>query len=53
MMLHHLGEQAAAQRIEDSLIEVYRRGLVRTADLGGSSSTDAFADGICETIARS
>jgi isocitrate dehydrogenase (NAD+) len=50
MMLHHIGEQAAAQRIEDALIEVYRRGEVRTADLGGSAGTDAFADAICRTL---
>jgi isocitrate dehydrogenase (NAD+) len=50
MMLHHIGEQAAAQRIEEGLVEVYRRGTVRTADLGGSSSTDAFAEAICELL---
>jgi isocitrate dehydrogenase (NAD+) len=50
MMLHHVGEQAAAQRIEDALIEVYRRGEVRTADLGGSAGTDAFADAVCRLL---
>ena len=50
MMLHHLGEQAAAQRIEDSLIQVYRRGEARTADLGGKASTDTFTDALCKTI---
>jgi isocitrate dehydrogenase (NAD+) len=50
MMLHHIGEQAAAQRIEDALIEVYRRREVRTADQGGSASTDAFADAVCKLL---
>jgi isocitrate dehydrogenase (NAD+) len=50
MMLHHIGEQAAAQRIEDALIEVYRRGEVRTPDLGGSAGTDTFADAICRLV---
>ncbi len=50
MMLHHIGEQAAAQRIEDALVEVYRRGEIRTADLGGTASTEAFADAICKTL---
>jgi isocitrate dehydrogenase (NAD+) len=50
MMLHHIGEQAAAQRIEDALVEVYRQGTTRTADLGGSATTDAFADAICKAI---
>jgi isocitrate dehydrogenase (NAD+) len=51
MMLHHVGEQAAAIRIEEALIGVYRAGAVRTADLGGTSSTDAFADAICVALA--
>jgi isocitrate dehydrogenase (NAD+) len=50
MMLHHIGEQAAAQRIEDALVDVYRTGTVRTADLGGGASTDAFADAVCQRV---
>jgi isocitrate dehydrogenase (NAD+) len=51
MMLHHIGEQAAGERIEAALLEVYRRGQWRTADLGGSTSTDAFADAVCKALA--
>ena len=50
MMLHHLGEQAAGERIEAALLEVYRRGESRTADLGGTTSTDAFAEAVCKAI---
>jgi isocitrate dehydrogenase (NAD+) len=50
MMLHHIGEEAAGTRIEDALLEVYRRGESRTADLGGTTSTDAFADAVCKAI---
>lgn len=50
MMLHHIGEQAAAERIETALLEVYRRGESRTADLGGTTSTDAFAEAVCKAI---
>ena len=50
MMLHHMGLPSAAQRIEDALVEVYRRGAVRTADLGGGASTDEFADAICALL---
>jgi len=50
MMLHHIGEQAAATRIEDALLDVYRRGAARTADLGGTTSTDAFAEAVCKAI---
>jgi isocitrate dehydrogenase (NAD+) len=51
MMLHHIGEQAAAHRIEEALVDVYRRGAVRTADLGGTASTDAFADAVGHALA--
>jgi len=50
MMLHHLGEQAAGERIEAALLEVYRRGESRTADLGGTTSTDAFAEAVCKAL---
>ncbi len=50
MMLHHIGEQAAAQRIEDALIEVYRRREIRTPDLGGTATTETFADAIAKEL---
>ena len=50
MMLHHIGEQAAAERIEAALLDVYRRGVARTADLGGTTSTDAFAEAVCAAL---
>ncbi|MDP9003080.1 MAG: isocitrate/isopropylmalate family dehydrogenase, partial [Myxococcota bacterium] len=40
MLLHHVGEQAAAVRIEEALFGVYREGRIHTADLGGSATTD-------------
>jgi isocitrate dehydrogenase (NAD+) len=51
MMLNHMGLQAAAQNIETALIDVYRRGEVRTPDLGGGASTDQFADAVCKSLA--
>jgi isocitrate dehydrogenase (NAD+) len=50
MMLHHIGEQAAAQRIEDALIEIYRRAEVRTPDLGGTATTERFAEAIAKAL---
>src|SRR5579859_3752540 len=50
MMLHHIGEQTAGQRIEEALIEVYRRGELRTPDLGGTATTDGFADAIAKLL---
>jgi isocitrate dehydrogenase (NAD+) len=51
MMLHHVGEGAAAARIEKALLDVYRAGVVRTGDLGGKSSTDDFTDAVCHALA--
>jgi isocitrate dehydrogenase (NAD+) len=50
MMLHHIGEESAASRIEKALVEVYREGHVRTQDLGGNASTDFFADAVCRGL---
>jgi isocitrate dehydrogenase (NAD+) len=50
MMLHHIGEESAASRIEKALVEVYRKGQVRTQDLGGNSTTEAFADAVCREL---
>ena len=51
MMLHHIGEGAAAQRIEDSLVAMYREGNVKTGDLGGSATTAQFTEALCKRIA--
>lgn len=47
MMLHHLGESPAADRIRAALERVLEEGRVRTRDLGGQATTTAFADAIC------
>ncbi len=39
MMLRHLGEPAAAERVEGAVDAVLGEGLIRTPDLGGTSST--------------
>lgn len=50
MMLRYIGEYDNAKRIEDALSEVFLRGEKITVDLGGSASTDEFADEICKYI---
>jgi isocitrate dehydrogenase (NAD+) len=50
MMLRHLGELHAADRIEKALLAVYAKGDVRTSDLGGSASTMGFAEAICTAM---
>jgi isocitrate dehydrogenase (NAD+) len=51
MMLHHLGEGAAATRIEGALVALYKDGSVRTGDLGGTATTDQFTEALCRRVA--
>jgi isocitrate dehydrogenase (NAD+) len=51
LMLRHLDEDAAADRIMTALCAVLVAGKTRTRDLGGVASTVQFADAICRAIA--
>jgi len=46
MMLNHLHEEAVAERIKQAYNGVLEAGTVRTRDLGGTASTDEFADAV-------
>jgi isopropylmalate/isohomocitrate dehydrogenase-like protein len=50
MMLDYLGEKGAAARIEEAVLAVLREGKVRTADLGGSSTTSEMSGAIAAKI---
>ncbi len=50
MMLEHLGHAKAAQ-ILMAAVEQVLVGGVKTADIGGSASTDEVTEAICEAIA--
>jgi isocitrate dehydrogenase (NAD+) len=50
MMLDHLGETAAAARIATALERTLVEGGVRTADLGGSATTTAFAEEVVRNL---
>jgi isocitrate dehydrogenase (NAD+) len=50
MMLRHLGELRAAAAVETAVDAVLREGSVRTADLGGSSSTAAVTQAIVDAL---
>jgi isocitrate dehydrogenase (NAD+) len=50
MMLHHIGEGAAANRIEGVLVALYKSGKGRTGDLGGTATTDEFTDALCRAL---
>jgi isocitrate dehydrogenase (NAD+) len=52
MMLLHLGEVEAAERVEAALLAVLREGKRITADLGGSAGTAEMADAIVEEMGR-
>jgi isocitrate dehydrogenase (NAD+) len=51
LMLRHINEGEAAERIVAALHRVLQEGRVTTRDLGGSASTFEFADAVCRAIA--
>ena len=50
LMLRHIDEMDAADRMEKALMDVFAEGKVRTKDLGGSASTADFATAIIEKL---
>jgi isocitrate dehydrogenase (NAD+) len=50
MMLNHLGERPAAQRIEAAIIKVYGEAKHVTRDLGGKATTTEFTDAVISTM---
>jgi isocitrate dehydrogenase (NAD+) len=53
MMLQHLGEMAAAQRIDEAIVKVLDSGPEhRTRDIGGTGTTADFTTAMCETLRR-
>jgi isocitrate dehydrogenase (NAD+) len=53
MMLDHLREHTAARKIEAALLAQYRRGDIKTGDLGGKATTREFTDALCNAVAQS
>jgi isocitrate dehydrogenase (NAD+) len=52
MMLRHISEKAAADRISKALERVLTRGEVVTRDLGGTASTKKFGEAIIREIEK-
>jgi isocitrate dehydrogenase (NAD+) len=52
MMLDHLGEHQASDRIRAALGRVLSEGRIRTRDLGGQATTTEFTDAICKEVER-
>ncbi len=52
MMLRHIGEPDAAEKIEKAVSKVIEEGKVRTADLGGNASTEDMKNEIISKMNR-
>lgn len=50
MMLIHLGEAAAAHKLQTAVESIYREGKYLTGDVGGAASTEEFTDAVIRTI---
>ncbi|MDQ3755424.1 MAG: isocitrate dehydrogenase (NAD(+)) [Acidobacteriota bacterium] len=50
LMLRHLGEREAAQKIEQAMLKVFAEGKVRTRDIGGTARTNEFARAVIEAF---
>ena len=46
LMLRYLEERAAAEKIENAMLQVFSEGKVRTRDIGGTAKTAEFANEI-------
>jgi isocitrate dehydrogenase (NAD+) len=53
LMLNHLGEPEAAQRLQHAIEWVYAAGRAVTPDVGGSGTTESFTSAVVEKIRQS
>ncbi|QNI32531.1 isocitrate dehydrogenase (NAD(+)) [Alloacidobacterium dinghuense] len=50
LMLRHIDEEEAADKVQEALEKVYTEKKTLTRDVGGSSGTKAFADAVVKAI---
>jgi len=50
LMLQHIGEVEAAERIFKALVRVLSERQIRTPDLGGTGTTQTFARAIIDEL---
>jgi len=50
LMLDHLGERTAAERIHKALVRVYSNAKHTTRDVKGKAGTDEFADAVIAAL---
>jgi isocitrate dehydrogenase (NAD+) len=52
MMLRHIDEMNAAERVEKALHKVYREGKSLTRDVGGTATTSEFSDNLIGALEK-
>jgi isocitrate dehydrogenase (NAD+) len=52
MMLYHVGETLAANKVDKAIVEHFRSDGPRTRDLGGAASTMEFARALADRVAK-
>src|SRR5689334_537789 len=50
LMLAHIGERNAAERLQNGIHEVYAEGKHLTGDVGGKASTTEFTDAVIRRL---
>jgi isocitrate dehydrogenase (NAD+) len=50
LMLRHLNERDAAEKIEAAMLKVFKEGKTRTRDIGGEAKTAEFAEAIIASM---
>src|SRR5713226_3256339 len=50
LMLDHLGERPAAEKIEAALLKTYSDGIYTTRDVGGKANTEQFTNAVLEAL---
>ena len=53
LLLNHIGENAAAERLNKAIHDVYADGKSLTRDVGGSASTSQFTDAVIRSLESS
>ncbi len=50
MLLDHIGEKQAAERIRCAVLTTLKNGSMLTVDMGGTASTEAFTEAIIDSL---
>jgi isocitrate dehydrogenase (NAD+) len=50
LMLHHIGESEAANRVQAAMDKVYAEKIALTRDVGGTAGTQAFANAVLAAL---